>query len=87
MTIQDLSEGKGVKVTDVDDASAAEKAGLEKDDVITEINGKAVSSVDDLKSSIRDLKEGDSVKVTYQRDGKSQSATISFPKKLKMAEL
>jgi serine protease Do len=87
MTIQDLSEGKGVKVTDVDDASAAEKAGLKKDDVITEINGKAVSSVDELKSSIRDLKEGDSVKVTYQRDGKSQSATISFPKKLKMAEL
>ncbi|NCI47591.1 PDZ domain-containing protein [Sediminibacterium soli] len=87
MTIQDVPEGKGVKITDVDDASAAEKAGLKKEDLITDINGKIISSVDELKNNIRDLKEGDSVKVTYQRAGKSQTATISFPRKLKMAEL
>jgi serine protease Do len=85
--IQDLSEGKGVKILDVDSESAAAKAGLQKDDVITEIEGKAVASVDDLRSHLRELKEGDSLKLTYQRAGKTQTATISFPKKLKTAEL
>lgn len=87
MSVQDQADGKGVKVIDVDEDAAAEKAGLKKDDVITEINGKAVNSVDQLKSSVKELKEGDNVKVTYQRAGKTQSATISFPKKLKTAEL
>jgi len=87
MSIQDQADGKGVKVIDVDEDAAAEKAGLKKDDVITEIDGKAVNSVDALKSSIRELKEGDSLKVTYQRAGKTQSAVISFPRKLKTAEL
>ena len=85
--IQDLSDGKGVKVIDVDDASAAEKAGMKKDDLITEVDGKVVNSVDAFKNHIRELKEGDSIKLTYQRSGKTQTTTISFPKKLKTAEL
>jgi serine protease Do len=85
--IQDLSEGKGVKILDVDSESAAAKAGLQKDDVITEIDGKAVASVDELRSHVRDWKDGDSAKITYQRAGKTQTATVSFPKKLKTAEL
>lgn len=87
LQIQDVAEGKGVKVLDVDDGSAAAKAGLQKNDVITDIDGKSIHSVDDLRSRARELKEGDSLKLTYQRDGKTQSATISFPKKLKTAEL
>ncbi len=85
--IQDLSEGKGVKILDVDSESAAARAGLQKDDVITEIDGKAVASVDELRSQVSELKEGDSLKITYQRAGKTQTATLSFPKKLKTAEL
>jgi serine protease Do len=85
--IQDLADGKGVKVLDVDEESAGAKAGLQKDDVITEVDGKAVTSVDELRSKVRDLKEGDSVKITYQRAGKTQTATVSFPKRLKTAEL
>ncbi|MBV9986478.1 MAG: PDZ domain-containing protein [Chitinophagaceae bacterium] len=87
LEIQDQSDGKGVKILDVDDESASAKAGLQKDDVITEIDGKAISSVDELRSKVRELKEGDSVKITYQRAGKTQTATVSFPKKLKTAEL
>jgi serine protease Do len=87
MSIQDQADGKGVKVIDVDEDAAADKAGLKKDDVITAIDGKNVNSVDELKSSIRQLKEGDNLEVTYQRAGKTQTATISFPKKLKTAEL
>lgn len=85
--IQDQADGKGVKVLDVDEDAAASKAGLKKDDVITAINGSAVNSVDELKSKLRDQKEGSSFTVTYLRDGRSQTVTITYPKKLKMAEL
>jgi serine protease Do len=87
LSIQDQADGKGVKVIDVDEGTAAEKAGLQKDDVITAIDGKAINSVDELKGNIKEIKEGDSFKVTYQRAGKTQTATIAFPKKLKTAEL
>eukprot|EP01137_Pigoraptor_chileana_P031293 Opistho-2@18936 len=87
VSIQDLAEGKGVKILDVEEDTPAAKAGLQKDDVITDINGAAVNAVDDLKTKVKDLKEGDSVKLTYQRAGKTQTAEIRFPKKLKTAEL
>lgn len=85
--IQDLAEGKGVKVLNVDEDTPAAKAGLQKDDIITGINGTAVNSVDELKSKTKDLKEGSSLSVTFLRSGKTQSATVTLPKKLKTAEL
>jgi len=87
LEIQDLAEGKGVKIVDVDSESAAARAGLQKDDVVTEMDGKSVASVDDLKAKVKELKEGDSIKLTYQRNGKTQTADIKFPKKLKTADL
>ncbi len=87
MQIQDLEEGKGVKVLDVDDDTPAQKAGLQKDDIITRANGKDISSVDDLRAAIKDIKEGDTVAVSYQRNGKTQTTDIKFPRKLKTADL
>ena len=87
LEIQDVEEGKGVKVLDVDSDTPASKAGLQKDDVITEIDGSAIASVDDLREKIREKKEGDSFKITYRRNGNTQTADIKFPKKLKTADL
>jgi serine protease Do len=85
--IEDLEEGNGVKVTDVDDEMAAGKSGLKEDDIITELNGKEVKSVDDLKAKLKDLKEGESFKLGIKRSGKSQNIDIKYPKKLKTANL
>ena len=87
MEIQDLEEGKGVKVIDVDSDAPAAKAGLQKDDVIAEIDGKPIHSVDVLRSKTQELKEGETLKITYQRAGKTNTTEIKFPKKLKTAEL
>jgi len=87
LQIQDMEEGNGVKVTDVDDESAAAKAGLKENDIITELDGKEVKDVDDLRSKIKDIKEGDVYKIKYKRDGKSQTAEVKIPKKLKTANL
>jgi serine protease Do len=87
MEIQDVEEGKGAKILDVDDDGPAAKAGLKKDDVVKEVNGKAIDGVDDLRSSLKELKQGDSVKLGITRDGKSQTVEVKIPKKLKTAEL
>ena len=87
MQIEDLETGDGVKVTDVDDELPAGKAGLKEDDIITEINGKSVKSVDELRDQIKDLKPGDAVKLGLKRGGKAQTIEVKIPKKLKSANL
>lgn len=87
LQIQDLEEGKGVQVKDVDDESPALKAGMKTGDIITQVNGKEVNGVDDLREQIKDVKEGDELKVSYKRDGKNLSAQIKLPKRLKSANL
>jgi serine protease Do len=84
---QDTEDGKGAKVLGVDDESAAEKAGIKKDDVITEFDGKKVTSADELASAAREAKDKTAFKITFNRDGKSQSVEVKIPKKLKTANL
>jgi len=87
MQIEDLEVGDGVKVTDVDEDLPAGKAGLKEDDIITEVNGKSVKSVDEFRDQIKDLKPGDVVKLGLKRSGKAQTLELKIPKKLKSANL
>lgn len=87
LQIQDTEEAKGVKILGVDSNTPAAKSGLQKDDLIKEIDGKPISSTDDLRSKIKDLKEGDNITITFQRAGKTQTIEIKFPKKLKTVDL
>jgi len=87
LQISDIEEGTGVKITGVDEESPAEKAGLKEADIIKEINGSSIKDVDDLRSKIKDLKEGDIYKVKYERGGKTNTVDIKIPKKLKTANL
>jgi serine protease Do len=84
---QDLEEGKGAKVLDVDDESPAEKAGIKEGDVINEFDGKPVENADDLSKLARADKEKYSYKVKLTRDGKSQEVEVKIPRKLKTADL
>jgi serine protease Do len=87
LQIQDLEEGKGVKVKDVDNDSPASKAGLKDGDVITQVDGKEVAGVDEVRDAIKDLKEGDSVKFTYKRGNKTETSQIKIPKRIRTADL
>ncbi|MFT5765703.1 MAG: hypothetical protein ACI8X3_003140, partial [Saprospiraceae bacterium] len=59
---------KGVLILDIIENSGAADAGLAKDDIITEINGTAVSSIDDVLSTLAPFEAGATVAVNYLRD-------------------
>ncbi len=59
----------GIFVYSIESGSAAEKAGLQVSDIITAIDGNAVSDVDALSKAISSHKSGDSIQLTVVRDG------------------
>lgn len=76
------AESDGVKITETVEDSPAQKAGLQKDDVIKSINGEAVESYEGLIKTLASFKPNDKVKIGYERDGKAQAteATLSEAK-------
>ena len=87
ISVQDIEDGKGVKVIEVDDESNAEKAGIKEEDVITAINDTEVNSADEVAKIVRENKEKVSIKVKLNREGKSQTIDVKMPRKLKTADL
>jgi serine protease Do len=66
----------GVIVFSVDDESAASEAGLQRGDVIREVNRQKVRSVQDFEKVTKDVKDGDRVTVLLQRG--PQSLYVAF---------
>ncbi|HZI51303.1 MAG TPA: trypsin-like peptidase domain-containing protein [Terriglobia bacterium] len=69
---------EAVIVSDVVDGSPAQKAGLQKRDVITEIDGKKISSGSELQDYIVDRPVGSTVKLGFLREGRQQTATVTI---------
>jgi serine protease Do len=84
---QDTEDGKGVKVLEVGDESAAEKAGVKEGDIITSFDGKEVNSAVTLAELARAGKDKPSIKIGLIREGKSREVEVKVPKKLKTANL
>ena len=85
--IQDTEEGNGVKVLDVDKDSPAEKAGLKKDDVVTEIAGKKITNTDEMREQLMENIEKSTYNIKALRNGNTVSFDIKIAKKLKTANL
>jgi serine protease Do len=84
---QDAEDGKGVNVLEVEDSSAAAKAGLKKGDIILQFNGSEVNSTNELVDQLEEARQKVSIKVKIQRSGVTQEIEIKIPRKLKTAEL
>lgn len=74
-------EDNGAKVTDVVKGSAAEKAGLKKDDIITKVNDDEITGPESLSDIISFKKPNDEVKITYKRNGKTATTKASLGKR------
>jgi serine protease Do len=71
-----LEDAKGVVVSQVVEGSAADKAGLRNNDVITELNGELLKSANELRIRVTMLKPGTKVKLIVLRDGQRQTFNI-----------
>ncbi|MCI6240563.1 MAG: trypsin-like peptidase domain-containing protein [Clostridium sp.] len=56
----------GVLVAEVQSGSAAEKAGIKKNYVITKIDGQSISSAEELTEKLNYYKSGETVPITYE---------------------
>ena len=68
----------GARIISVSKESAAEKAGLQKDDILVKIEDIAVSDGATLYNAIGKFKIGETVKVKYKRNGKMQDAKVTL---------
>jgi membrane-associated protease RseP (regulator of RpoE activity) len=69
--------GDGVRVTQVKAGTPAATAGLLAGDVVTQINGKQIGSLDDARASFANAEKGKPLKIEVQRRG--DALTLSAP--------
>ena len=69
---------EGVYIAEVDEFSAAEKAGLKPGDVIVKIDGKDTKTYDKLSAVLNTKTSGDTIKVTFIRDDKTKTTDVSL---------
>ena len=74
----DLTVTEGALVTAVEPGSAAEKAGLQVDDVITAVDGDNVTARRPLAVRLYGWKAGDEITLTVLRDGQSMELTATL---------
>lgn len=75
---KNLEVTQGVWIEEVNDNSAAEKAGLEKGDVITAIDGQELHEGPALIEQIGRHRPGDKVTLTYLRNGKEHTTVATL---------
>lgn len=68
----------GVVVIDVENNSSAKKVGLEQGDIITKIDNNETSSVAYLRYELYKHKVGDTITITYERDGKTKTVKVKL---------
>ncbi len=85
ISIEDLEEGNGVKITAVNEASPASKAGLKIGDIITSIDKHEVKEVNDIKWQYFDA--GQTLKFSIMRNKEVKMIEVKIPKKINSADL
>lgn len=68
----------GVYVSEVKEDSGAEKAGLQQGDIIVALNGKKVTSFDELAAEKNEYSAGDTVEITFVRNGSEKTVKVTL---------
>ncbi|MGN9906498.1 trypsin-like peptidase domain-containing protein [Phytohabitans sp. LJ34] len=72
------ADGGGALIGAVTANSPAAKAGLQQGDVVKKFGDKTISDSDDLVAAVQSGKVGDTVQITYSRNGQEQTATATL---------
>ncbi|MBR6967783.1 MAG: trypsin-like peptidase domain-containing protein [Ruminococcus sp.] len=71
----------GVFVKKVNEGGAAEKAGIKENDIIVEVDGKKVTSNDELIAQLNKHVAGDTMEVTLIRNGDEKTVKVTLDEK------
>jgi len=90
MTVQDLtpemarqlglSDPSGVVVTAVESGSPADESGVQRGDVIREVNGQTIRKMADYQAALSKIKKGDVNRLLVKRGERSLYITLKAPK-------
>jgi putative serine protease PepD len=72
------SGASGAQVVDVAAGSPGDDAGLAVGDVITEVDGDAIGTADDLVAAVRGRSPGTEVTLEVERDGETTQVTVTL---------
>jgi membrane-associated protease RseP (regulator of RpoE activity) len=78
VAIQDPTSGSGAEVTAVASGSPAASADLAEGDVITKVDSTDIADAAALQQAIRAHASGDTVTITYTRDGTTSTAKVTL---------
>jgi serine protease Do len=73
-----LSESRGALVSEVRSGTPADKAGIERGDVILAVNGATVDSSNSLRNRVARLAPGTNATVRLRRNGREQDVTVAL---------
>ncbi len=76
--LEDASASGGARVTQVRSGTPADDAGLHANDVITRVDGKRITSADELRAAISARQPGDTIALTYTRNGNSHTVEVKL---------
>lgn len=75
---QRLKVSDGLYVISVVPGGPSAQAGIQAGDVIVEVDGKPATNADALAETVMTTKAGETVDVTYVRDGETKKATVTL---------
>lgn len=69
---------EGVCILTIESGSCAEKAGLQINDIITNVGGKTITTYDALRAALRGYAPGDTADLTVYRAGQTLTITVTL---------
>ena len=76
--VQDFGTMEGIYIDKVVEDGAAADAGLQEGDVLTHVDGQKVKQFGELQAIIAQKRPGDKVKITYLRNKKEKTTTLTL---------
>jgi Zn-dependent M28 family amino/carboxypeptidase len=81
-----LFDGKGMRIDGVSENRPAQKAGLQKGDVVIQLGGYKVTDMKTYMKALSQFENGDTTTVKVDRNGETVEATIAFFDQVKKKE-
>ena len=69
---------KGARIVEINPGTPAEKCGLQKDDIITAINGYNISNPENLYNEVGKYQPEDKIKIDYLRNGEAKTTNAKL---------